>query len=240
METTLKLDKTTISILKHFGGLATSIHIQPSDPQTLIVSSDTKQIVALARNVQSFDDSLAIYNITNFVACLDLFKDAEFDLEIFKDRVEIKSSDGVFNQNFNLSDPSILLVPKPEKTEVYFTNEIPIEFDLSDNFISKLKSGIAQNNASTLLFETVDEQFVVRAANCSTDGRIEKTTNQFSVKTGFKSDMKFRVGIPAGLFSKIAAGSYKVGITKNYVRFLAPAEAFVSYVFPSSKFSTVE
>ncbi|AKE44877.1 DNA polymerase processivity factor [Sinorhizobium phage phiM9] len=236
----MQLEKNTIAILKHLGTFATSIHIEPSDPQIFIVSSDNRQIVALAKNIQSFDQSMAIYNIKNFVSALELFKDTEFDLEIFRDHVEIKSNDGVFNQEFMLSDPAILVVPKPDKAGAYFSSELPVEFELSDAFLTKVKSGVNLNVATHVLFETIDGQIVVRAANVSSDGRIEKTTNQFSVKTGVTTGTKFRVGIPASLLTQIAPGNYKTGISKNFVRFLAPEDAFVSYVIPTAKFSTLE
>jgi hypothetical protein len=236
----MKLEKQTIAILKHLGTLAKSIHIEPSDPQIFLVSSDNKQIVALAKNVQSFDKSMAIYDIKNFTSALDLFKDTEFNFEIFKDHVEIKSDDGVFNQEFMLSDPVILVVPKPEKALTYFTTDLPVEFDLSDAFLQKIKSGVSLNVATHVLFETIDGTIVVRAANVSSEGKIEKTTNQFSVKTGVTSDKKFKVGLPSSVFTQIAAGNYKIGINKNFVRLLAPEEGFVSYVIPSAKFSTLE
>ncbi|QIG68094.1 putative sliding clamp DNA polymerase accessory protein [Rhizobium phage RHph_Y68] len=238
----MKLETTTISILKHLGSLAQSIHIVPMENQRFYAAPENKAIVALAKNVQKFEDQLPIYNIKNFVSALELFKDTDYSLQTFKDRVEIKSDDGVYNQTYNLADPAILIVPTPEKVDTYFSASIPVEFEFSETFLSKLKSGISQNGSSHVFFESEgnDTAIVVRAADASSEGRIEKTNNQFSVKTGHTSDAKFRVAIASSSLLSTAPGQYKVGITKNLVRLTAPEEAYVSYVIPSAKFSTYE
>jgi hypothetical protein len=242
METTLKLESTTISILKHLGSLAESIHIVPMADQKFYAAPENKTIVALAKNVQQFDDPLPIYKIKNFVSALELFKDTDYSLETFKDRVEVKSDDGVFNQTYNLADPAILIVPTPEKVDVYFNSTIDVEFEFSESFLSKIKSGISQNGSSHVFFECDGDgsAILVRAADASTEGRIEKTNNQFSVKTGHTSEKKFRVAIASASLLSTAPGQYTVGVTKNMIRLSAPAEAFVSYVIPSAKFSTYE
>ncbi|QIG69725.1 putative sliding clamp DNA polymerase accessory protein [Rhizobium phage RHph_I46] len=238
----MKLETTTISILKHLGSLAESIHIIPMENQRFYVAPENKSIVALAKNVQSFEDALPIYKIKNFVSALELFKDTEYSLEVFKDRVEIKSDDDVFNQTYNLADPAILIVPTPEKTDSYFAAKLEVEFEFSEAFLSKLKSGISQNGSSHVFFECDGNgsAILVRAADASSEGRLEKTNNQFSVKSGHTSDKKFRVAIASSSLLATAPGQYTVGINKNLVRLAAPEEAYVSYVIPSAKFSTYE
>ncbi|QNH71834.1 hypothetical protein P9VFCI_094 [Rhizobium phage P9VFCI] len=236
----MKLEKTTISILKHLGSLAPSIHIVPMDNQRFYAAPENKAIVAMAKNVQSFQDEMPIYNIKNFVQALELFNDTEYSLQTFKDRVEIKSDDGVFNQTYNLADSAILVVPTPEKVDTYFAANIAVEFEFSDAFLAKLKSGVSQNGSSHVFFECDSGDIVVRAADASTEGRIEKTSNQFAVKTGHQSDVKFRVAIASSSLLSTASGSYKVGVSKQLIRLSAPEEAYVSYVIPSSKFSTYE
>lgn len=241
----MKLEKITVSILSHFSKLSqgsdpTSIVVKPSDPQILVASSATRSVVALARNIQPFESELSLFRLSNFVSSLELFKDVDYNLEFSSSQVKIVSEGRNFEQTIDLDDPEVLTVPDSTKVLTYLEDKpVEVEFELTDYVRSKIEAGAKKNNVSGLLFEGKNGEIVLTAANVSLQGAIEKTASRFSVKTGQKTDREFSVGVLADDFSKITSGDYHVGISRTFVRFIAPPEAYVSYVLTTQQYSKI-
>ena len=242
----MKFEKTTVDILDYFSTIGSSIHITPLDPQQLFVATEknnTKNnatIVARARNVQAFEDELPIFNLSNFVSVLKLFSGIDHEAQLKENFVVFKSDDGMFKQFYRLSDPLILSCPKPEKTNVYFDEELDVNFTLAQQTIQRLKTGIKLNTSDSVIIEPVDGKVTLSAVTATTDGKIESGTNSFTVNTGETTSVNFRVGIPASVIEKVAPGDYTVGMNRNFVRFLAGNDegGKVDLLTPALRFST--
>uniref|UniRef100_A0AAU8HXY4 DNA polymerase processivity factor n=1 Tax=Rhizobium phage LG08 TaxID=3129229 RepID=A0AAU8HXY4_9CAUD len=233
----MKFENTTIDILKHFASVGEAINIESSPgDQKLYVTSKSKRIIARARNVQDIDLDLPIFNLKNFVQIFSLFSDKDYDITVKNDRAYFRSTDGVYNQSFALSDPDILVVPSPAKVDNIFKLDL-FEFEFSNETLSQIQKAIQINGVGQMTFLSEEGTLHILAANMTDKGNVEETANQFKFNTGISVDADFFVGLPAEVLKEILQGNYRVGLSKNAVRFDSGEKGFVDYVFPSLNYS---
>lgn len=75
----LKLSTNTIQILKNFSAINPSLRIKPGS--TLSTISSSKSILARAKVEETFENDMAIYDISRFLSALSLFKDPDLAID---------------------------------------------------------------------------------------------------------------------------------------------------------------
>jgi len=103
----MKIDTTTINVLKNFAKINPSILIQEGN--TLKTISPTKTIMAVSSVSTKFNKKFAIYNLDRFLSTLSLFNTPELD---FTDKyVTIKDQNKSINYTY-ADESSVIKVPE--------------------------------------------------------------------------------------------------------------------------------
>ena len=89
----MKLDNTTLHILKNFSSINKNILFKPGN--IIRTVSGTKSVLAKAVVGQDFEKSFAIYDLSRFIGTLSLFNDPE--LNVRDTHVEINEGSNKFN-----------------------------------------------------------------------------------------------------------------------------------------------
>ena len=108
----MKLSKRTQAILKNFAGINQSIVINPGNKLQTI--SNVKDVFAKAEIEETFDQTVSIYDVNEFLGVLSLFEDPELE---FGDK-SVRVSQGKMNQTYYYADASVITTP-PEKVYHY-------------------------------------------------------------------------------------------------------------------------
>jgi len=104
----MKISTKTVNILKNFSTINSSIIVKAGN--TLKTISPGKTVLARAEVADTFDRDFAIYNLSQFIACLSMFNDP--DVEFGETAAVISDSKNSFVYHY--ADASIIMAP-PEK-----------------------------------------------------------------------------------------------------------------------------
>jgi len=98
----MKLSKKTLAILKNFSTINQSIVIKPGNVVETI--SDVKDMYAKVEIEESFESTVAIYDLNEFLGVISLFEDPDFE---FGDKSVTISEDNQ-KQKYHYADASII------------------------------------------------------------------------------------------------------------------------------------
>lgn len=104
----MKINPKTLSVLKNFAGINPSIIVKPGSVVKTLSSGKT--VLARAEVPDTFEKQFAIYNMSQFIACISMFTDPDLD---FGDTA-VRISDAKRSFTYHYADPSIIVAP-PEK-----------------------------------------------------------------------------------------------------------------------------
>lgn len=104
----MKLDNTTLNVLKSFSLINPSIIVREGN--VLLSPSPTKEILGRATVPASFDKKFSIYSVSRFLNTLSLFNDPSMEI----DEKKIKITDGNSRRtvNYTLAEEAVLAIPK--------------------------------------------------------------------------------------------------------------------------------
>jgi hypothetical protein len=139
----MNLSKRTQAILKNFAGINQSIVIKPGN--ILETVSNTKDILASATIEETFEQTVAFYDVNEFLAVLSVFENPE--LEFLENCVQI--SQNRMKQTYYYADPSII-TQVPEKGITMPSAEVTAKLT-RDDLQSFIKSASLMGS-STLTF----------------------------------------------------------------------------------------
>ena len=198
----MKLSHTTRNILKNFSEFNNSIYIGRGNIISNI--SPTNSIVAAAKVHEQFPDSMALYDIKQFLTCLDIFSD--FDLEFENPKYVTIKSDRTQIRYFYADEHMIAKAPSMDVADKV----------LEDHFTFKLsydvlKSLIKASNILTLpdmCLESSggDVQIVVKDRDNSSSNSISYIVGESETPFSYRFKMENIVIIP---------GNYTVTICKT-------------------------
>jgi len=125
----MKLSKTTVDILDNFATINQNIVIKPgSEIRTM---SEARNILAETNVEETFDQTIGIYDLSEFLNILKMFDDPE--LEFSEKYVLIK--DGNAEVRYYYADPSILTTPEKRIT----MPDAEVSFTLTAETLAKVK-----------------------------------------------------------------------------------------------------
>lgn len=116
----MKLDLTTIQVLKNFSLINQSLYFRTGSEQSTI--APTKTIFAKANLKQSFDLDFAIYDLPRFLSVVSLFKDPDI---VFGEK-SLQIISGSQKIQYTYADPESIVRPpdkniKPPRSDIQFT-----------------------------------------------------------------------------------------------------------------------
>ena len=122
----MRLSKSTLDILKNFSTINQSICFKKGNLLTTL--SIQKNILSRAHVEEEFPKDFAIYDLSEFLSAMLLFKDPEFD---FSRDGCVKISDGRNTSRYFFADPSTIVQP-PEKRVELPTKDVCFTLSASD------------------------------------------------------------------------------------------------------------
>lgn len=198
----MKLSDTTRTILKNFSEFNNSMYIGRGDTITNI--SPTKNIVAYAKVREQFSESMALYDVKQFLTCLDIFSDFDLEFEnpkyvtIKSNRTQIK----YFYADENMIDKAPSLDAADKILEDHFT------FELSYDVLKSLTKASQILDLPDLHLECSggDVQIVVKDRENNSTNSISYTVGTSETPFSYRFKMENILIIP---------GNYTVTICKT-------------------------
>jgi len=205
----MKLNPKTVSILKNFSTINPSILIKPGS--TLKTISPTKTVMAMAEIPDTFDNMFAIYNLSQFLACISMFNNPE--LEFSSSSVSV--SDGNRSIVYHYADPSVVLAP-PDKDIVLPSKDA--KFRLENKDIQDVTKALGILGLPELAVTGDGTNIILQAVDSK-----NQSTNHYSIIVGETSKV-FRAIFKAENL-KMTAGDYDVTLSSKGISYFQGIEA---------------
>lgn len=215
----MKLSKKTIDVLKSFVPINSNILIQPGN--SLKTISVAENIIASAEVDEEFPQEFGIYNLSEFLGALSLFK--EPDVTFSEKVVQIRDAQ---NPSFSLkyvgASKDILVYPKRDVKVPPFD----VEFDLSQEQIQSILKGATVIGAPHLQVNGSEDGLFVKVCD-----RKSPTTNDFQLQISDQpqtTDFTYNLNIEN---IRLYPGDYKVSICgRGLSRWENPAAKITIYI----------
>jgi hypothetical protein len=201
----MKIDATTINVLKNFANINNSIVINIGNKLETISSSKT--IKATAKVITNFPRRFAMYNLNKFISTMSLFNDP--DVEFGETGLTI--SDGGRSVQLTYSDESTI-IKIPNKNIVLPSIDVTVE--LANDNLKAVEKALGVLSVPEIIFAGKDGKVYLQAADSK-----NPSGDYYSIEIG-QSDRTFRAIFKAENI-KVLPGDYKVdicskGISKFY------------------------
>lgn len=210
----MKIDQTTINVLKNFANINQSIII--NEGNVLETVSSTKTIKATATVPTVFPRRFAFYSLNKLISSLSLFTDP--DVEFGENALTI--SDGTRSVQLTYSDESTI-IKVPERKLVL--PSVDVSVDITNESMKMLEKALGVLSVPEIIITGINGKVYIQAANSS-----NPSGDFYSIEIG-ESSSNFKA-IYKSENIKILPGDYKVEISKRYVSrfFNSDVEYFIS------------
>ena len=221
----MQLNDETLAVLKNFASIQPNVVLNEGNVVKTI--AEAKNVMAVATLGQTFDKSVGIYNLEEFLSVLGLVDDP--DLAFHDDFVTVQSGSGRSNVKYFYSDPSILTSPAKDIP----MPEAEVKFTLDEATLNKLRraAGALGHEKMTI---TATEGGVMLTVVDNTDS----TSNAFEIVvpgTVDSEDFTFVMNI-ANL--KLISGDYDVEVSSRLISKFTNKGTDICYFIALEKSST--
>ena len=221
----MQLNDETLAVLKNFASIQPNVVLNEGNVVKTI--AEAKNVMAVATLGQSFDKSVGIYNLEEFLSVLGLVDDP--DLAFHDDFVTVQSGSGRSNVKYFYSDPSILTSPAKDIP----MPEAEVKFTLDEATLNKIRraAGALGHEKMTI---TATEGGVMLTVVDNTDS----TSNAFEIVvpgTVDSEDFTFVMNI-ANL--KLISGDYDVEVSSRLISKFNNKSSDICYFIALEKSST--
>jgi hypothetical protein len=212
----MNISNDTLNILKNFSQINKSIVINPGNEiSTLAV---TKNILASAKVKESFDSTISIYDLSEFIATFSLFKNPEFDFSNNQFMV-ISDKGSKTSTQFFYADPSIITSAPEKKITI---PSVDVEFTINDSDLDTLIKASRIHNVTDLCLVGDGESIRMVVKDKKND-----TSNNFSMVVGETQEnfcFYFKVEN-----LKLLPGNYNVKVSKTNVSLFTSTNGDLEY-----------
>lgn len=222
----MRLSKATVDVLKNFAGINTNLTVRAGNQLKTVAMSEC--VLATANVVEEFP-AFAIYDLSEFLGVLSLFKDPELEFEAGSVRI----SEGKNEVSYTFGDEKTFKVRPPEKEYPFPTADIA--FDLPEVTLKDLLRA-----ASVLKVEDIVITSDGKSAPTIQVTDIKNpSANSFSVELPLNPTASYKMILKVENL-RLMPGDYRVEISKKKVsRFTQTGDSGVTYfiaMHASSKF----
>jgi hypothetical protein len=212
----MNISNDTLNILKNFSQINKSIVINPGNEiSTLAV---TKNILASAKVKESFDSTISIYDLSEFIATFSLFKNPEFDFSNNQFMV-ISDKGSKTSTQFFYADPSVITSAPEKKITI---PSVDVEFTINDSDLDTLIKASRIHNVTDLCLVGDGESIRMVVKDKKND-----TSNNFSMVVGETQEnfcFYFKVEN-----LKLLPGNYNVKVSKTNVSLFTSTNGDLEY-----------
>ena len=200
----MKISPDTLSVLKNFSTINSNLIIKPGN--TIRTISPGKNILAEATVAETFDTAFGIWDLSQFLAVISLFKDPDFDFR--SDHVVVRSSNTKASVKYYYSSPE-LLVSADKKLNM---PPAKVNYTLTTKDLSELMKASAVLSAPDLALESSGDRMVLRVFN-----RKDPTSHDYSIDVGendSESEFQFLFKVEN---LRLLNGDYSVSVSDKKV-----------------------
>ena len=221
----MQLNDETLAVLKNFASIQPNVVLNEGNVVKTI--AEAKNVMAVATLGQTFDKTVGIYNLDEFLAVLGLVDTP--DLNFQDDFVTVKSGAGRSQVKYFYSDPSILTSPAKDIP----MPDAEVKFPLDESTFKKVlrAAGALGHEKMTI---TATEGGIKLTVVDNTDS----TSNAFEIVvpgTSDSTDFTFVMNI-ANL--KLISGDYDVEVSSRLISRFTNQSADIKYFIALEKSST--
>ena len=194
----LKLSSKTLSILKNFSTICSSLYVRPGNVISTI--SSAKTIMATAKVEETFENEFAIYDISRFISALSMFKEPSLQM----DSKKIVISEGKKKLNYGLASPKTVIIP-PEKALSMPSEDI--EFTLTQDMMQDVMKVVSVMRLTEVVVRGDGKKITFGAVHN------DNKNDDFAVEVGESDQVFTAVFSPENM--KLLPGDYKVILCKK-------------------------
>lgn len=197
----MKLNQETVAILKTFAGINSNIVIKPGKKITTM--SATKDILAEYEGDDEFDETFAVFNLSEFLSAYSSFQEPELVLET--KQCVIKQ--GKQQVKYTYADESYLITPKKE-IKMPSTDVV---VDLSQDLILRMQKMAAVLSVEDFSIIGDGEKVSVKVCDIKNN-----TNNEFEVDLDQETTESFRIDFKIDKL-KLYSADYNVEISSKKI-----------------------
>lgn len=221
----MQLNEQTLAVLKNFATIQPNVILAEGNVVKTI--AEAKNVMSVATLDQTFDKTVGIYNLDEFLSVLSLVDSP--DLNFHDDFVTVQSTSGRSQVKYFYSDTSILTSPAKDIP----MPEAEVEFVLDEGTLGKIRraAGALGHEKMTI---TATEGGIMLTVVDNTDS----TSNAFEIVvpgTCQSDDFTFVMNI-ANL--KLIAGDYDVKVSSKLISQFVNKSTDIEYFIALEKSST--
>ena len=221
----MQLNDETLAVLKNFASIQPNVVLNEGNVVKTI--AEAKNVMAVATLGQTFDKSVGIYNLDEFLSVLGLVDDP--DLAFHDDFVTVQSGSGRSNVKYFYSDPSILTSPAKDIP----MPEAEVKFTLDEATLNKLRRAAGALGHEKMTITATDGGVMLTVVD-----NTDSTSNAFEIVVpGLvdSEDFTFVMNI-ANL--KLISGDYDVEVSSRLISRFTNQSADIQYFIALEKSST--
>ena len=220
----MQLTDNTMAVLKNFASIQPNVVLHEGNVIKTI--AEAKNVMAVATLDQTFDKSLGIYNLDEFLSVLGLVDDP--DLAFHDDFVTVKGN-GRSQVKYFYSDPSILTSPAKDIP----MPEAEVKFELDEATLRKVRSAASALGHEKMTITASDGGILLTVID-----NTDNTSNAFEIVVPGvceSEDFTFVMNISN---LKLIAGAYDVEVSSRLISKFTNNTTDVVYYIALEKSST--
>ena len=199
----MKISEATKSILKNFSDINQNLLVKPGSELKTI--STMKNILATAKVEEEFTTEFGIYDLSEFLGVLSLFKRPTFSFE--EKHIGITEDGTSTTTNYFFSDPAVLVTPQKDIK----MPECEVNFVLTHADLANVKKAAAVMQLPDISIHSDTGDIMLTATDKKND-----TSNNYSVKVGGDATDKFDFHFKTENL-KLIEGDYDVAISSKNI-----------------------
>ena len=199
----MKISEATKSILKNFSDINQNLLVKPGSELKTI--STMKNILATAKVEEEFTTEFGIYDLSEFLGVLSLFKRPTFSFE--EKHIGIAEDGTSTKTNYFFSDPAVLVTPQKDIK----MPECEVNFVLTHADLANVKKAAAVMQLPDISIHSNSGDIMLTATDKKND-----TSNNYSVKVGDNASDKFDFHFKTENL-KLIEGDYDVAISSKNI-----------------------
>lgn len=211
----MQLSKQTLEILKNFSNINQNLSVKPGSVIKTI--SAAQNVFAEVTVQEEFPKEFGIYNMSEFLATLSLFKEPNLD---FSDKY-VTISEGKVKVRYSYADPSILITPPDRQVKLQDTD---IKFTITAQQFQALQKASGVLSVTDLLF--TGNGSTIEAVACD---KKNGTQNKYAIDLDQDSGREFKAYFKIDLLKFIPV-DFEVQISKKSARFTNEDTKITYYV----------
>jgi hypothetical protein len=221
----MQLNDETLAVLKNFASIQPNVVLNEGNVVKTI--AEAKNVMAVATLGQTFDKTVGIYNLDEFLAVLGLVDTP--DLNFQDDFVTVKSGAGRSQVKYFYSDPSILTSPAKDIP----MPDAEVKFTLDESTFKKILRAAGALGHEKMTITATDGGIKLTVVD-----NTDSTSNAFEIVvpgTSDSTDFTFVMNI-ANL--KLISGDYDVEVSSRLISRFTNQSADIQYFIALEKSST--